>query len=124
MNEDSLMEVVIYDKNKEEVMPIGFNLNEGKSNHHPLYVYGISFDMKSFICGLELTSGINASKTLKGLELFIETIPPEYGIQLNKEGAGMESIILNGDYCYVCGEHIGNGGGFQRSCKDCKTKEV
>jgi hypothetical protein len=30
--------------------------------------------------------------------------------------------ILNGDDCQECGEHIGNGDGFPRSCRGCQSQ--
>lgn len=32
--------------------------------------------------------------------------------------------ILNGDDCQRCGQYIGNGDGYPRSCKDCSPNET
>lgn len=31
--------------------------------------------------------------------------------------------ILNGDDCQYCGEHLGNGDGYPRSCRSCRDEE-
>lgn len=31
--------------------------------------------------------------------------------------------ILNGDDCQYCGEHLGDGDGFPRSCAACETED-
>lgn len=46
------MKYKIIDKETGKEMPKNFNLNEGKANHRPLHVVGVSLDGCNFICGM------------------------------------------------------------------------